>query len=100
VCATRAAALARVEVTDSGPGIKPEHQAHVFERHWSGRLAGAGAGLGLFIAHGIVRAHGGTMWLHSEPGHGTSFFFVLPALDDEPAARAQPSDRALRSRTS
>jgi signal transduction histidine kinase len=99
VRAARLGALARIEVSDSGPGIKPEHQARVFERHWSGRLAGAGAGLGLFIAHGIVRAHGGSMWLHSEPGHGTSFLFTLPAADDAPnVARTPSSDRALRLR--
>ena len=82
--AAKVSELVRIEVTDSGPGIKPEHQANVFKRHWSGR--GSGAGLGLFIAHGIVRAHGGRMWLHSEPRHGTSFFFTLSAVEDE----AQP----------
>jgi signal transduction histidine kinase len=98
VRAARLRALVRIEVTDSGPGIKAEHQARVFDRHWSGGVAGAGAGLGLFIAHGIVRAHGGTLWLHSEPGHGTSFFFTLPALDDEAQPQKRPSERSARLR--
>jgi signal transduction histidine kinase len=71
-------AFVRIEVTDTGPGIKPEHHAAIFKRHWSGRLTGAGAGLGLYIARGIVRAHGGQLWLHSEPGHGASFFATFP----------------------
>jgi len=98
VRAAKMSELVRIEVTDSGPGIKPEHQASVFKRHWSGRLSGSGAGLGLFIAHGIVRAHGGRMWLHSEPGQGTSFFFTLSALDDEahPQVRRQASSGRLR----
>jgi signal transduction histidine kinase len=99
VRATRMSELVRIEVTDSGPGIKPEHQARVFNRHWSGRLAGSGAGLGLFIAHGIVRAHGGRMWLHSEPGQGTSFFFTLTALD-EAHPRVRRDDQSARLRLS
>lgn len=93
VRAARVRDVVRIEVTDSGPGIKPEQQANVFERHWSGRVAGAGAGLGLFIAHGIVRAHGGNIWLHSEPGHGTSFFFTVPALEEEAPRRERKEDR-------
>jgi signal transduction histidine kinase len=82
VRATPLEASVRIEVSDTGPGIKPEHQAEVFRRHWSGLAAGAGTGLGLYIAQGIVRAHGGRLWLHSEPGHGTSFFATFPAVAD------------------
>jgi signal transduction histidine kinase len=89
----RVGALARVEVTDSGPGIQAEQQADVFKRHWTGRVAGSGAGLGLFIAQGIVRAHGGRVWLHSEPGHGTTFFVTLPALDEAKATAIEPAGR-------
>ncbi len=69
----------RLEVTDTGPGIRPEEQSLVFDRSWTGRAPGSGAGLGLFIARGIVRGHGGRIWLHSEQGHGTSFFLTVPA---------------------
>jgi signal transduction histidine kinase len=97
VRAVSVGALVRVEVSDSGPGIKPEQHALVFKRHWSGRGIGAGAGLGLFIAHGIVRAHGGHIWLHSEPGHGTTFFLTLPAAEDvAPAQERRPRQNSDR----
>ena len=64
------------EVKDTGPGIESEHVDHVFERYWKTR--DGGAGLGLFIAEAIVRAHGGTIDVLSVPGFGARFFFTLP----------------------
>lgn len=77
-------------VTDTGPGIPPEHLPHLFDRFWQAqRTRSAGAGLGLAIARGIVEAHGGRIWAMSDPGQGSTFFFTLPyAADAEPAAGA------------
>lgn len=73
-------------VCDTGPGIPPEHLPHVFDRYWQAKsTAKLGTGLGLSIAKGIVEAHGGRIWVESEPGHGASFLFTLPAA---PAAGA------------
>jgi len=72
-----------VSVADEGPGIALEHQAHVFERFY--RVDNAltrsspGTGLGLAICKGLVEAHGGNMWVESEPGRGATFYFSLPA---------------------
>ena len=67
-------------VSDTGPGIPPEHLPHVFDRFWKeDRSSTTGRGLGLFIARGIVEAHGGKIWAESELGHGTTFHFVVPA---------------------
>jgi two-component system, NtrC family, sensor histidine kinase KinB len=69
----------RIEVTDQGPGIAAEYQQTIFERYV--RVPGAppgGAGLGLFIACEIVRAHGGQIGVDSEPGHGATFWFTVP----------------------
>jgi signal transduction histidine kinase len=63
-------------VKDSGPGIPPEDAPHVFERYWKARSTGTG--LGLFIAQGIVRAHGGSLDVMSAPGRGATFFFTIP----------------------
>ncbi len=73
------APVVEVSVTDTGSGIPIEEQSRVFDRFWQARrTAGRGTGLGLAIARGIVEAHGGTIWLESEPGHGSTFTFTLP----------------------
>jgi signal transduction histidine kinase len=69
----------RVSVADSGPGIPPEAQAHIFKPYWSAREhERKGTGLGLFISQGIVRAHGGELWVESVVGGGSTFYFTLP----------------------
>ncbi|MBK1679972.1 sensor histidine kinase [Rhodocyclus tenuis] len=67
----------RVAVRDTGPGIAPEAQARIFEPFFTTR--GQGTGLGLAIALGVVRAHGGTIEVHSAPGAGSEFVMYLPA---------------------
>jgi PAS domain S-box-containing protein len=67
-------------VRDTGPGIAAVDLPHLFERFWKADAASAGsAGLGLAIARGIVDAHGGRIWVESEPGAGTTFRFIVPA---------------------
>jgi signal transduction histidine kinase len=77
----------RFEVRDTGPGIVPEHLPHLFDRYWKADARGArGAGLGLYIAKGIVEAHGGRIWVESKPGEGSSFLFEVPTPPpDEPS---------------
>lgn len=68
-------------VTDTGPGIEAEHLPHVFDRYWRPRESSkSGAGLGLFIAREIVRAHGGGIRVESEVGKGSRFFFTIPTV--------------------
>ena len=71
----------RVTVSDTGPGI-PEHQlANVFDRYWQARRSDQeGSGLGLFIAKGIVEAHGGSIWAEAHVGRGATFTFMLPRV--------------------
>lgn len=64
----------RFEVADTGPGIKEELLSRVFERHWSGS---GGTGLGLYIARGIVQAHGGRIEVRTTPGQGTALRFWI-----------------------
>jgi len=71
-----------VTVTDTGPGIPPEHLPHVFTTHWQAqRTERLGVGLGLPIAKGIVEAHGGKIWVETRPNAGAKFSFTLPAYD-------------------
>ncbi|XXY44126.1 ATP-binding protein [Sorangium sp. So ce269] len=75
----RVADLARFSVADTGPGIPPEHQPHLFDRYWkASQESRTGAGLGLYIARGIVEAHHGTVAVESTLGHGTTIHFSLP----------------------
>ena len=68
-----------VSVTDRGSGIPPEHLARVFEPFFTTKEPGEGTGLGLAVAHGIVRDHGGWIEVDSRPGQGSRFTFYLPA---------------------
>jgi signal transduction histidine kinase len=69
----------RVHVRDTGPGIANADQASLFERYWKGASAGRGGmGLGLYIARGIVEAHGGQLSVTSDLGNGSTFTFSLP----------------------
>jgi signal transduction histidine kinase len=70
-----------IRVKDEGPGIAPEHLAHLFKRFYrvpSTNTTVRGTGLGLFICRQIIRAHGGKISVESEPGKGTAFDIYLP----------------------
>ena len=71
-----------VEVRDTGIGIAPENQAHVFEKFYrvkSAQVSGVeGTGLGLAIVKSIVEGHSGRVWVESEPSRGSTFGFALP----------------------
>ncbi|MDQ3863855.1 MAG: HAMP domain-containing histidine kinase [Actinomycetota bacterium] len=83
--AMRAGEEARVEVSDTGEGIAAEDLPRVFERSFRGEQSrtrpdnddAPGAGLGLAIARGLIEAHGGTMDVESDLGHGSRFYFTL-----------------------
>lgn len=80
-----------IEVADTGRGISPEHLPHIFDRFY--RIAGPssqsspehGLGLGLSFVAWIVKAHGGTVEVSSEPGKGTKFAIRLPRYHYESA---------------
>jgi len=73
---------AQVSVSDEGMGIKPEDQDKLFKRYY--RVDGAqtkniaGFGLGLYLSAEIIHRHNGQIWVESEPGKGSTFYFSLP----------------------
>jgi PAS domain S-box-containing protein len=82
VHATREGEVVRFLVEDTGPGIPAEELPHVFDRYYQAQRKNRdGIGLGLSIARGIVEAHGGRIWVESEDGKGSRFFFTLPSGD-------------------
>ena len=74
-------------VKDNGIGIPAEDQGHIFERFYrvdkSRQRESGGTGLGLSIVKQMVKMHGGTISVHSEPGRGTEFVVVLPQEGEE-----------------
>ncbi len=77
----------QIAVSDTGVGIPPEHQAHIFDRFYRvdksrSRQAGGGSGIGLTIARALVEAQGGRVWAESAgKGEGSTFTFTLPAAN-------------------
>ncbi|GAA2206360.1 sensory box histidine kinase PhoR [Nonomuraea monospora] len=81
--------LGVLEISDTGPGVPPEHVPHLFDRLYrvsQGRSrADGGAGLGLAIVAAIVRAHGGRVELDTSPGRGATFRVLLPGSEVTPS---------------
>jgi two-component system sensor histidine kinase BaeS len=78
---TRAAgAQAVLTVTDTGAGIPADELPRIFDRFWRGRQAAhiSGSGIGLAVAAGLTRAHGGQLTATSQPGQGTQLTLTLP----------------------
>jgi len=77
-----------IGVSDEGPGISPEDRARLFQPfsrlHESMAQGKAGTGLGLLVCQRLVEAHGGTIWVNSEPGKGSTFYFTLPIAETQP----------------
>ena len=81
-------------VVDHGQGMAREEVAHLFQRYYRTRAARSqheGLGLGLYISKMLVEAHGGQIWVESEPGKGCAFHFSLPIA----TATAQASQETL-----
>jgi signal transduction histidine kinase len=71
----------RVEISDTGPGIKPEELKKVFEKFYRIRdekNRSIGSGLGLSIAAKIIKSQGGQIWVESKYGEGATFYFTIP----------------------
>ncbi len=72
---------ALVSVADTGPGIALQHQQHIFEKFGQVKEPGQerrGTGLGLTFCKMAVEAHGGKIWVESQVGEGSTFYFTLP----------------------
>jgi PAS domain S-box-containing protein len=79
----------RIGVRDQGPGIASEELPRIFDRYWQARRGDSrGVGLGLAITKGIVEAHGGRIWVESQPGAGSAFYFTVPVAHERGGSAA------------
>ncbi len=84
ISAIQTGSYLQVSVHDTGPGIPEEYQTKIFQKFFQIKSQDErGAGLGLAICKEILRAHGGNIWVESQPGKGSTFIFTLPIVQEQ-----------------
>jgi len=84
-----------LSVSDTGKGMNRETLSHIFEPFYTTKQRDRFAGLGLSMAYGVIKQHGGNIWAYSEPGHGSVIKIYLPVVG---AAKGQmPEDRPVEA---
>ena len=90
----------RLEVWDDGPGVPPEHEHKLFQPFFTTKPVGAGTGLGLSVAYGIIDAYGGATGYFRNEWGGATFFIELPIASGAEARGADDGAAVLHRRVS
>jgi two-component system NtrC family sensor kinase len=89
----------RVEFSDNGPGIRPEHLSRIFDPFFTTKPVGKGTGLGMSLSYGIVHEHGGEIAVRSELGQGALFTIDLPVTVEGPVLWRTEEPRPAETRS-
>ncbi len=81
--------MIQVDISDTGPGVAVEDRELIFEKYQQAKIGRSpeyrGTGLGLAICKMIIEAHNGKIWVHGEPGRGSTFSFIVPVAEQNPS---------------